>query len=214
MWRGDERGRYECDEPPRGSRPRVATRPRPPQLGTSVGPTRPSERVAARVPPRGLGRLSWPPQLGRLGHPSGKPPACPSRGLGRLSRPPQSGRLGHPEREAARVPSRGLGPPRGWLPVCRREASAPREGSRPCAVARPRPPQSDPLSRADSVGQGRPRLGEEGANLLLDASGAAADRAQLPVRARDVVRGPRGRAIRLEVRQLRIQGDRIRDAQA
>ena len=124
---------------------------------------------------------------------------------------------------AARVPSRGLGPPRGWLSVCRREASAPREGGCPRAATRPRPPQpgrlgrapqSDPLSRADSVGQGRPRLGEESANLLLDALRAASDGDELPVRARDVVRGPRGRAIRLEVRQLRIQGDRIRDAQA
>ena len=193
--------------PPRGWLPvcrREASAPREGGCPCAVARPRPPERVAARVPSRGLG-----PPRGWL-------PACRHE----ASAPREGGcpcavaRPRPPERVAARVPSRGLGPPRGWLPVCRREASAPREGGCPCAVARPRPPQSDPLSRADSVGQGRPRLGEEGANLLLDASGAAADRAQLPVRARDVVRGPRGGAIRLEVRQLRIQGDRIRDAQA
>ena len=91
----DERGRCECEEPPRGSRPRVATRPRPPQSGRlgrprgwlpacrreasagSVGPTRPPERVAARVPPRGLGPLSRATSAGCLSR-AGTPP--PRRG--------------------------------------------------------------------------------------------------------------------------------------
>ena len=93
VWRGDERGRCESTSP----------------------------AVAARVPSRGLGRLSRATSVGQ-----GRP------------------RLGHP---------------RGWPPACRREASAAsvglprptREGSRPCAVASPRPPQSGRLSRAASV---------------------------------------------------------------